>query len=199
MFKDRRGGILKLVGKLCALTVAALLFPLLVMSLLASQKEIVSAEDVLELPGGRVDAVIVPGARILASGGASGALLDRILLAQAIVDSGQSDVVFASGAADEPQVIANNLAGRDVIQDPEGFSTSDTCRNAAAAGFERVAIATQPRHRNRTAVLCEAYGLEAVVVTTPPARELLRRRPRRFVRERLAEAWALVLVTWEAL
>ena len=194
MKKDRLGGILKLAAKLSAFAVAAVLFPMLAMVVLASGKDIVSANDVLELPGGPVDAVIVPGARVLSNGAPSGTLLDRILLAQAIVVSGQSELVFASGAANEPRVIANNLAGREVIEDPEGFATSNTCQNAADAGFERVAITTQPRHRNRTAVLCEAYGLDVVVVTTPPARELLSRRPRRFLRERAAEAWAILLV-----
>ena len=61
-----------------------------------------------------------------------------------------------------------------------------------------MAIATQVRHQNRTAALCQAFGLEAVVVTAPEANKRLTRVPRRWVRERLAEAWALVLITWEA-
>ena len=190
--------LLKLAAKLCLLGVVALLLPMFVVWVLAANEDIVAAEDTIDLPGGPVDAVIVPGARVFSSGRPSGALLDRILIAEAIVVSGQSNLVFASGAPGEPEVIAENLPGIEVVLDLEGLSTSDTCRNAAEAGFGRVAIATQLRHKNRTAVLCEAFGLDPVVVTAAAAtNERLSRAPWRFVRERLAEGWALVIVTRE--
>jgi len=170
---------------------------MLAMRVLALGADVVTHESSEALPGGVVDAVVVPGARVFDSGRPSGALLSRILLAEEIVAGDQATAVFASGGPGEPEVIAEYLPGLDVDLDPMGFSTIDTCRNAADSGLTRVAVVTQPRHRVRTAALCQAVGLETVVVTTPDARERLSRLPERFARERAAEYWALVTITVE--
>ena len=105
--------------------------------------------------------------------------------------------IFASGGPGEDEVIATYLPDFDVTLDPMGFSTIDTCRNATDAGLTRVAVVTQPRHRVRTAALCDAVGLETIVVTTPVPRERLSRLPMRFGRERAAEYLAIVNIAWE--
>lgn len=92
-------------------------------------------------------------------------------------------------------MIAEYLPDLDVSLDPEGVSTNETCKNAAAAGLERVAVVTQPRHRVRTAALCESAGLETTVVTTRQGNELLSRLPERFARERVAEYWAILTIS----
>lgn len=170
--------------------------PMIAMRVLAIGAEVVSAEDALPLDGEPVDAVIVPGARVFNSGRPSGALLSRIELAEQIAAT-MGTAVFASGGPGEPEVIAEYLPDLEVSLDSEGFSTIDTCRNAADAGLERVAVVTQPRHRYRTAALCEAAGLDTIVVTTPTPRELLDRLPARFARERAAEYLAVFTIAVE--
>ena len=171
-----------------------ILFPMLVIRLFAIGTDIVTENEVDALPGDPVEAVIVPGARVFNSGRPSGALLSRIELAEEIVAVTPGASVFASGGPGEPEVIAEYLPELDVSLDPEGVSTNETCKNAAAAGLERVAVVTQPRHRVRTAALCESAGLETIVVTTRQGRELRSRLPERFARERVAEYWAIVTI-----
>ena len=91
-------------------------------------------------------------------------------------------------------MIAEYLSGLDVELDSEGVSTNETCKNAASAGLERVAVVTQPRHRVRTAALCESAGLDTVVVTTRQGNERASRLPERFARERAAEYWAILTI-----
>lgn len=171
-----------------------IVFPMLVIRLLAIGADIVTEEEVASLPGEPIEAVIVPGARVFTSGRPSGALLSRIELAAQIAAETPGIGVFASGGPGEPEVIAEYLPEFDVSLDPEGLSTIETCRNAAAAGLERVAVVTQPRHRVRTAALCESAGLDTVVVTTRQGNERLERLPARFARERLAEYWAALTI-----
>lgn len=172
-----------------------ILFPMLMIRLFALGTDIVTENQVEELPGGPAEAVIVPGARVFNNGRPSGALLSRIELAEEIVAATPGATVFASGGPGEPEVIAEYLPGLDVALDSEGVSTNETCKNAAAAGLERVAVVTQPRHRVRTAALCEAAGLETVVVTTRQGNERASRLPERFARERAAEYWAILTIS----
>ncbi len=172
-----------------------ILFPMIMIRLFAIGTDIVTEESVDALPGEPVEAVIVPGARVFNSGRPSGALLSRIELAEEIVAVTPGATVFASGGPGEPEVIAEYLPDLDVSLDPEGVSTNETCKNAAAAGLERVAVVTQPRHRVRTAALCESAGLETIVVTTRQGNELLSRLPERFARERVAEYWAILTIS----
>ena len=175
--------------------VVVIVFPMLVMRLFAIGTDIVTENEVDALPGEAVEAVIVPGARVFNSGRPSGALLSRIELAEEIVARTPGASVFASGGPGEPDVIAEYLPDLDVTLDPEGLNTNATCRNAAAAGLQRVAVVTQPRHRVRTAALCESAGLETLVVTTRQGNELPSRLPARFARERAAEYWAIVTIS----
>jgi len=178
-----------------ATLVVVVAFPMLAMRLFALGTEIVTEDSAGNLPGGPVEAVIVPGARVFNSGRPSGALLSRILLAEQIVGNSQTTSVFASGGPGEPEVIAEYLPDQDVVLDAMGLTTRDTCRNAANSGLTRVAVVTQPRHRVRTAALCQAAGLDTVVVTATQGQELLSRLPERFARERAAEYWAIVTIT----
>lgn len=172
-----------------------IVFPMLAIRVLAVGTEIVTQDEFAASPTQPVDAVVVPGARVFTSGRPSGALLSRIELAQDIVTRTPTDAVFASGGPGEPEVIAEYLPGVDVALDLEGLNTNATCRNAAASGLQRVAVVTQPRHRVRTAALCESAGLETVVVTTRQGNERTSRLPARFARERAAEYWAILTIT----
>lgn len=172
-----------------------IVFPMVVMRLFALGTDIVTEDQVGSLPGEPVEAVIVPGARVFTSGRPSGALLSRIELAEEIVAVTPGASVFASGGPGEPEVIAEYLPELEVVLDPEGLSTNETCKNAAAAGLQRVAVVTQPRHRVRTAALCESAGLDTLVVTTPQGNERASRLPERFARERVAEYWAILTIS----
>lgn len=174
-----------------------IVFPMLAMRVLALGADVVTYESVGDLPGDPIEAVVVPGARVFEAGGPSGALLSRIELAEEIAAGLPTVTIFASGGPGEDEVIATYLPDFDVTLDPMGFSTIDTCRNATDAGLTRVAVVTQPRHRVRTAALCDAVGLETIVVTTPVPRERLSRLPMRFGRERAAEYLAIVNIAWE--
>ena len=195
VFSDRGKAGLSAVVTLAVVIV----FPMLVMRLFALGTDIVTENEVDALPGEPVEAVIVPGARVFSNGRPSGALLSRIELAEEIVARTPGASVFASGGPGEPEVIAEYLPGLEVSLDPEGVSTNETCKNAAAAGLGRVAVVTQPRHRVRTAALCESAGLDTLVVTTPQGNELASRLPERFARERVAEYWAILTISARAL
>lgn len=171
-----------------------IVFPMVMMRLFALGADIVTENEVDALPGEPVEAVIVPGARVFSSGRPSGALLSRIELAEEIVAATPGASVFASGGPGEPEVIAEYLPGLEVELDTEGVSTNETCKNAAGAGLKRVAVVTQPRHRVRTAALCDSAGLETIVVTTRQGNERASRLPERFARERVAEYWAILTI-----
>ncbi len=164
--------------------------PHLALRAYAADVDVLALDELDEFDAQPVQAVIVPGARVFASGQPSGALGARIEGAAAVLDTGLAYGAFASGAPDEAPVIAALLSDHPVTSDPEGLSTTETCQNAYASGVRRAIVVTQPRHQLRTGALCKMAGIEVTVVATPHPHERLARKPRRILRERAAEVKA---------
>ena len=147
--------------------------------------------------------VIVPGARVFPSGSPSLMLEDRLDAALALHASDRVEHVLVSGDNreshyNEPVAMRNHLvaAGLDAVDvtlDYAGLDTWDTCLRAREQfGVTDAVVVTQHRHAQRTAALCRAAGIDAVVLAVDHPAQRRTTQIRNEVREALAKvkAWA---------
>lgn len=99
-------------------------------------------------------------------------LAGRLRTAAELVHSGRARVVLVSGDAggasgDEPAVMASYLTDRlgveprQVVRDPSGLDTYDTCARAREVyGVSRALIVTQSYHLSRAVTLCRHLGVD---------------------------------------
>ncbi|MGC5051353.1 SanA/YdcF family protein [Micromonospora sp. DT48] len=127
-----------------------------------------------------VDVVIVLGTAVTEDGRRPGTrLAGRLETAAALIHDGRARVVLVSGdgdgvSGDEPTAMTAYLTGRlsipsrQVVADPHGLDTYDSCRRAREIyGIEQALIVTQSYHLSRAVTLCRHLGIEAAGV---PAR-----------------------------
>jgi vancomycin permeability regulator SanA len=124
----------------------------------------------------RADVVVVPGNTVYPDGTLSDRLKGRLDAAVDIYRAGNCQVVFVSGAigsegVDESSAMRSYLITRGVpvdliIQDPRGFNTEATTRNAAAAmrqrGFGTALAVSQYFHVPRLRVLLQRQGVQVI-------------------------------------
>ncbi|MDG4794795.1 YdcF family protein [Micromonospora sp. WMMD1082] len=121
-----------------------------------------------------VDVVIVLGTAVTEDGRQPGPrLAGRLETAAELVHRQQARVVLVSGdgggaSGDEPAAMTLELTGRlgvdprQVIADPHGLDTYDSCRRAREVyGIERALIVTQSYHLSRAVTLCRHLGIDA--------------------------------------
>lgn len=126
----------------------------------------------LNKTGAPYSCVIVPGAGIL-DGKPGIYLRDRLDTALTLYQSGASDCIVLSGAADERRrmhetdvmfeyLLERGVPASAVIMDHRGVDTAQTVLRArAVAKGGRVIICTQSLYVPRTAYLARCFGLEA--------------------------------------
>lgn len=125
------------------------------------------------------DAIVVPGARILADGTPYSMLVDRLALARDLFAAGKAPVVLLSGrgggglAVDEVAamrrwLLANGVPASALRFDPLGLRTLDTMRRCRDAfGLRSVIVATNAFHVDRAVFLGRQCGLDARGVAAP--------------------------------
>jgi vancomycin permeability regulator SanA len=146
--------------------------------------------------------VIVPGARVLPGGLPGVNVTDRLEAAADLFKRGTVEHVLVSGDNrtshyNEPVVMRNWLVDEagidplDVTLDYAGLDTWDTCVRANEQfGVDEAVVVTQDRYADRTAALCAAAGIDAVVLAVGSPVQSLPTRTRLQIRERLASVKA---------
>jgi vancomycin permeability regulator SanA len=118
------------------------------------------------------DVAIVLGTDVAPDGGPGIRLAGRLQTAAALVRSGRARVILVSGdgggaSGDEPAAMASYLAGlgvapRQVVADPYGLDTYDSCARARQVyGITRALVVTQYYHLSRAVTLCRRLGIDA--------------------------------------
>jgi vancomycin permeability regulator SanA len=151
--------------------------------------------------------VIVPGAKVESNGQPGLHVGHRLEAAAALFDRGTVDHVLVSGDNreshyNEPVVMRNwlvdsaGLDPADITLDYAGFDTWDTCLRAREQfGVTDAVVVTQERYADRAAALCDATGIDIVVLIVDTPHEPLLTSTRLRFRERLAAVkagWDLV-------
>ncbi|MGF1597025.1 MAG: vancomycin high temperature exclusion protein [Acidimicrobiales bacterium] len=148
--------------------------------------------------------VIVPGARVLPSGEPGPIVEDRLAAAADLVGRGITAHVLVSGDNrtshyNEPVVMRNWLADQagidpdDVTLDYAGFDTWDSCVRARDQfGVDEAVVVTEHRYARRTAALCDAAGIDVIVLAIDSPPQPAQTSGRLWLRERLAaiKAWS---------
>ncbi len=120
----------------------------------------------------RTPAAMVLGASVKNDGTPSDALRDRLDEAKRLYDNGATGKILITGDdgayhADEIDVMKRYLQGTgvpegDIITDGHGYRTYESCKNAKAAGINRVIIITQRFHLGRALYLCNSMGIDSI-------------------------------------
>jgi SanA protein len=124
-----------------------------------------------EWPKPRV--AIVFGASVYSNGELSPLLLDRVDTAIELYRAGKVDRILVSGdnrhpSYNEPKamqeyLVTHAVAPRDVIVDPSGRSTYETCLRAKEVfGLKRAVLVSQGYHLPRSLYIANQFGLDAV-------------------------------------
>jgi vancomycin permeability regulator SanA len=124
------------------------------------------------------DAIIVLGCSVLPGGEPSDMLADRVDAGVELFKQGRARLLVMSGDRSEyydevtamaDRALAAGIAPNYIVEDPEGFSTSESIERAANTfGFKRVIIVTQRYHLFRALYVAERCGLEAYGVGSDP-------------------------------
>ncbi|MFA5185393.1 MAG: ElyC/SanA/YdcF family protein [Patescibacteria group bacterium] len=117
-------------------------------------------------------AAMVLGASVKNDGTPSDALRDRLDEAKRLYDNGATGKILITGDdgayhADEIDVMKRYLQGTgvpegDIMTDGHGYRTYESCKNAKAAGINRVIIITQRFHLGRALYLCNSMGIDSI-------------------------------------
>jgi SanA protein len=124
-----------------------------------------------EWPKPRV--AIVFGASVYSNGELSPLLEDRVDTAIELYRAGKVDRILVSGdnrhpSYNEPKamqeyLVTHAVAPRDVIVDPSGRSTYETCLRAKEVfGLKRAVLVSQGYHLPRSLYIANQFGLDAV-------------------------------------
>ncbi|MGI6160575.1 MAG: SanA/YdcF family protein [Christensenellales bacterium] len=127
----------------------------------------------------RVDAIIVPGAKVWSSGRLSHVLEDRVLGAIELYKAGVAPKLLFSGdhgGEDYDEVNAmrkyaleKGVPDEDIFMDHAGFSTYDTMKRAKEVFMcESAVVVTQRFHIYRATYNARAVGIEAYGVNSDP-------------------------------
>ncbi|MFC3995220.1 vancomycin high temperature exclusion protein [Nocardiopsis sediminis] len=164
---------------------------------LASLRHRFPAEDVPVRP-----VAIVLGAAVWESGPCP-MLARRLDLAARLYTAGRVRAVLVSGDnravsrhetdAMTAYLVAHGVPEEDVVADPHGYRTWDTCVRARDTyGVDGATVVTQAFHLPRAVALCRAAGVDAVGVGDPSLRRRSRATVRGYAREIGANPKALL-------
>lgn len=123
------------------------------------------------------EVAIVLGTEVRPDGQPGARLAGRLQTAAELVRTGRARAVLVSGdgggaSGDEPAAMTRYLTGlgvdpQQIVADPAGLDTYDTCRRAREVyGITRALVVTQGYHLSRAVALCreldvDAYGVVA--------------------------------------
>lgn len=150
------------------------------------------------------DIAIVFGAGLRRDGFPTNVLADRVRVASALYNEGKVSKLFVSGSTrmpsyDEPSAMKDlaiqlGVPPEDIIVDPHGFRTYDTCYQARHAyEFKDAILVSQTFHLPRALGICEGIGLHAEGV----ASDLSRYNPRAARFWSLREIPAAIVALWD--
>lgn len=150
------------------------------------------------------DIAIVFGAGLRRDGYPTSVLADRVRVASALYKDGKVSKLFVSGSTrvpsyDEPAAMKDlaiqlGVPQEDIIVDPHGFRTYDTCYRAKHAfNFDEAILVSQTFHLPRALGICEAIGLSAEGV----ASDLSPYSPRAIRFWNLREIPAAIVALWD--
>ncbi|MFA4954374.1 MAG: ElyC/SanA/YdcF family protein [Patescibacteria group bacterium] len=125
------------------------------------------------VPPGTV--IMVLGASVKDDQTPSSALEDRLDTGLQLHGSNPQTKILVTGddgayRRDEISVMKNYLVERglseaNLLADPKGYRTYESCKNAKAAGYTEAVIVTQRFHLARALYLCTRLGVDAIGVT----------------------------------
>jgi SanA protein len=135
---------------------------------IVSEVEVVPTDD---WPRPRV--AIVFGASVLGNRQLSPVLADRVETAIQLYRARKVDQILVSGDNRHPNynepramqeyLIARSIPGRDILLDPSGRSTFETCLRARTVyGLTRAVLVTQQFHLPRALYIANQLGVEAI-------------------------------------
>ncbi len=135
--------------------------------------------SVKAMRGSHADCILVLGAGLKPDGSPSDMLRDRLSFACDLWQEGVSDTVLISGdraseSYDEVTAMKNYLLAHGVpeeaiVEDPMGFSTSESLIRAKEVyGYENIIVVTQRYHLYRALYVAEKIGLDAKGVNSDP-------------------------------
>jgi len=118
---------------------------------------------------------IVFGAGLRRDGRPSVVLADRVILASRLYLEDKVPLILVSGSVrapfyNEPEAMRDlaielGVAEEDILLDPRGSRTYDTCLHAKQEfGLENVILISQGFHLPRALTICDALGIDAVGV-----------------------------------
>jgi SanA protein len=116
---------------------------------------------------------IVFGASVLGNRHLSPVLADRVETAILLYEARKVDQILVSGdnrhpSYNEPKamqeyLVARSIPARDILVDPGGRSTYETCRRARTIfGLDRAVLVTQEFHLPRALYIANELGLQAI-------------------------------------
>ena len=129
--------------------------------------------------GSHADCILVLGAGLKPDGSPSDMLRDRLSFACDLWQEGVSDTVLISGdrasesydevTAMKNYLLAHGVTEEAILEDPMGFSTSESLIRAKEVyGYENIIVVTQRYHLYRALYVAEKIGLDAKGVNSDP-------------------------------
>ncbi len=129
------------------------------------------------------EAIVILGASVKSDGFPSDALKDRLDEGLGLYAAGVAPLVILTGddgafrsneiAAMRAYVLAHGLPPEALRTDGKGYRTYESCRNAKAAGLQRITLVTQRFHAARAVYLCNMLGVDTNLKTAD--RQMYRR------------------------
>lgn len=132
-----------------------------------------------QMRGSKADCILVLGAGLKPDGSPSDMLRDRLSFACDLWEEGVSDTVLVSGdrasesydevTAMKNYLLANGVPEEAILEDPMGYSTSESLKRAKDVfGYENVVVVTQRYHLYRALYIAQKLGLDAKGVNSDP-------------------------------
>lgn len=157
-----------------------------------TEDQLFTAENIPDI---QVDAVLVLGARVYASGDPSTILEDRLISALAVYESGAAKKILVSGdhgtkyynevRSMKDWLVSKGVPAKDIFMDHAGFSTYESVYRARDVfQVETLVIATQDYHVRRAVYTANALGMKAYGVQSD--RHIYPGMPKYRLREALA-------------
>jgi vancomycin permeability regulator SanA len=119
---------------------------------------------------GSYEAIVILGASVTSDGFPSDALRDRLDEGLELYAAGRAPLLILTGddgvfrsneiAAMRAYVLAHGLPLEALRTDGKGYRTYESCRNAKAAGLQRIVLVTQRFHAARAVYLCNMLGID---------------------------------------
>lgn len=132
-----------------------------------------------QMRGSKADCILVLGAGLKPDGSPSDMLRDRLSFACDLWEEGVSDTVLVSGdrasesydevTAMKNYLLANGVPEEAILEDPKGYSTSESLQRAKDVfGYENVVVVTQRYHLYRALYIAQKTGIDAKGVNSDP-------------------------------